>query len=260
MQCNTGRRGALKGLGAGLMAAGLVAGRSAQAAVDPVLALASAQNLHELALALAALPRRRDFKTVPMILDNADWWDAAALEAVLAYKGGPKQSWDHTELSGPWLNVMRNSMNAQVWSFRHPDFLCVSATHGSAHLALYDQATWDKYQLAKIAGWLPRSRALRRPNRRRAPRRRTPLFLMQHLVEAGVTWKSEAIFQEEIGNPIGHVDIPIADNTLAVYSAATVPDAPHLEAARAWLDFIRSDAAFKVFERYGFKRYEAPPG
>jgi aldehyde dehydrogenase (NAD+) len=30
------------------MAAGLVAGRSAQAAVDPVLALASAQNLHEL--------------------------------------------------------------------------------------------------------------------------------------------------------------------------------------------------------------------
>jgi hypothetical protein len=28
------------------------------------------------------LPRRRDFKTVPMILDNADWWDAAALDAV----------------------------------------------------------------------------------------------------------------------------------------------------------------------------------
>jgi hypothetical protein len=134
------------------MAAGLIAGRSAQAAVDPVLALASAQNLHELTLALAALPRRRDFKTVPMILDNADLWDAAALDAVLAYKGGPKQSWDHTELSGPWLNVMRNSMNAQVWSFRHPDFLCVSATHGSAHLALYDQATWDKYQLAKVAG------------------------------------------------------------------------------------------------------------
>jgi len=89
--------------------------------------------------------------------------------------------------------------------------------------------------------------------------RQTPLFLMQHLVEAGVTWKSEAIFQEEVGNPIGHVDIPVADNTLAVYSAAMVPDAPHAEAAHAWLDFIRSDAAFKVFERYGFKRYEATP-
>ncbi|MDE2516621.1 MAG: hypothetical protein KGL12_11385 [Rhodospirillales bacterium] len=43
-------------------------------------------------------------------------------------------------------------MNAQVWSFRHPDFLCVSATHGTAHLAIYDQAMWDKYGLAKIAG------------------------------------------------------------------------------------------------------------
>jgi molybdate transport system substrate-binding protein len=89
--------------------------------------------------------------------------------------------------------------------------------------------------------------------------RQTPLFLMQHLAETGVTWRSEAIFQEEIGNPIGHVDIPVAHNTLATYSAAMVPDAPHPEAARAWLDFIRSDAAFKVFERYGFKRYEAKP-
>jgi len=87
--------------------------------------------------------------------------------------------------------------------------------------------------------------------------RQTPLFLMQHLVEAGVTWKSEAIFQEEIGNPIGHVDIPAEHNTLAVYSAAMVPAAPHPEAARAWLDFIGSDAAFGVMARYEFKRYDA---
>jgi intracellular sulfur oxidation DsrE/DsrF family protein len=152
MQRNMGRRGALKGLGAGLMAAGLIAGRSAHAEGDPVLALASARNLREFTVVLAATPRRRDFKTVPMILDNADQWDADALVAVLTYKGGPKQSWDNTDLGGPWLNGMRNSMNAQVWSFRQPDFLCVSATHGVAHLALYDQAMWDKYQLAKIAG------------------------------------------------------------------------------------------------------------
>jgi hypothetical protein len=50
------------------------------------------------------------------------------------------------------MNMMRNSLNAQVFSFRHPDFLVVSATHGSAHLALYDQAAWDKYQLGKLAG------------------------------------------------------------------------------------------------------------
>jgi molybdate transport system substrate-binding protein len=84
--------------------------------------------------------------------------------------------------------------------------------------------------------------------------RQTPLYLMQHLVEAGVTWKSEAIFQEEIGNPIGHVDIPVERNSVAVYSAAMVPNAPHPEAARAWLDFIGSDAAFKVLAHYDFKR------
>jgi hypothetical protein len=82
-----------------------------------------------------------------MIVDSPDWWDA-----VFEYKGGPKQCWDHTDLAGPWLNLMRNSLNTEIWGFRHPDFLCVSATHGPAHLALYDQPTWDKYQLAKIAG------------------------------------------------------------------------------------------------------------
>jgi len=85
--------------------------------------------------------------------------------------------------------------------------------------------------------------------------RQTPLFVMQRLVEAGVTWKSETLFQEEIGNPIGHVDIPAEHNTLANYSAAMVKDAPHPDAARAWLDFIRGDAAFKIFQRYGFRRY-----
>jgi ABC-type molybdate transport system substrate-binding protein len=89
--------------------------------------------------------------------------------------------------------------------------------------------------------------------------RQTPLFLMQRLAESGVTWRSEAIFQEKIGNPIGHVDIPAEQNTLAVYSAALVADAPHPEAARAWLEFIKSDAAFRVFEQFGFRRYEAKP-
>jgi ABC-type molybdate transport system substrate-binding protein len=89
--------------------------------------------------------------------------------------------------------------------------------------------------------------------------RQTPLFLMQHLVEAGVTWKSEAIFQEEIGNPIGHVDIPTEFNTLANYSAAMVADAPHPVAARAWLDFIGSDGAFRILEHYGFRRFAAKP-
>jgi molybdate transport system substrate-binding protein len=89
--------------------------------------------------------------------------------------------------------------------------------------------------------------------------RQTPLFLMQHLVEAGITWRSEAIFQEQIGNPIAHVDIPTEVNTLASYSAAMVAGAPHAEAARAWLDFVGSDSAFKILEHYGFRRFVVKP-
>jgi molybdate transport system substrate-binding protein len=89
--------------------------------------------------------------------------------------------------------------------------------------------------------------------------RQTPLFLMQHLVEAGVTWRSEAIFQEQIGNPIGHVDIPTPIRTLANYSAAMVAGAPHADAARAWLDFVGSDSAFKILEHYGFRRFVVRP-
>jgi ABC-type molybdate transport system substrate-binding protein len=86
--------------------------------------------------------------------------------------------------------------------------------------------------------------------------RQTPLFLMQGLADAGVTWISEAIFQEQIGNPITYIRIPAADNATAVYAGALVAGAPHPEAAKVWLDFIRSPEALRIFEGYGFKSYQ----
>jgi hypothetical protein len=146
----TPRRHGLKGLGFALAVAGLA--RPAAAAANDALLPVGTPTLDALTKRLAASPRRRDFRSVPMILDLRDQWDADALDAVLHYATGPKQSWDNTDYHGPWLNVMRNSMNAEIWSFRHPEFLCVSATHGSAQLALYDDAMWEKYGLAKLAG------------------------------------------------------------------------------------------------------------
>jgi molybdate transport system substrate-binding protein len=87
--------------------------------------------------------------------------------------------------------------------------------------------------------------------------RQTPLFLMQGRAQAGVTWQSEAIFQEQIGNPITHVDIPPAQNTTAIYAGAEVKGAAHADAARLWLSFIHSPTALSIFERYGFKPYTA---
>ena len=87
--------------------------------------------------------------------------------------------------------------------------------------------------------------------------RQTPLWLMQGKAQAGVTWESEAIFQMQIGHPIDEVKIPDAQNTRAIYAGATVKGAPHPEAARKWLDFIRSPESLAIFGRYGFKPYVA---
>jgi molybdate transport system substrate-binding protein len=85
--------------------------------------------------------------------------------------------------------------------------------------------------------------------------RQTPVFLMQRRAEAGVTWQSEAMFQQQEGHPIAYVDIPASQNTTAIYAGAVVKGATHPEAAGLWLSFIHSTQALSVFEHYGFKPY-----
>src|SRR5579883_374158 len=149
MEYDARRRMALIAMGA--TAGGLIMAQTSVTAAESKSWMPDgASSLRALTDRLAKAKRRRDFKTVPMILVDKDQWDHEALNEIIAYKGSPKQVWDNTDLDGPWLNLMRNSLNAQIWSFKHPYFLAVSATHGMAHLALFDQATWDKYQLAKL--------------------------------------------------------------------------------------------------------------
>lgn len=88
--------------------------------------------------------------------------------------------------------------------------------------------------------------------------RQTPLWIMQGKVECGVTWQSEARFQELAGHPITHVDIPSNENTTAVYAGAVVKGSAHARAGRLWLEFLRSPAALAIFERYGFEPYSPP--
>jgi hypothetical protein len=155
LDAGAGRRGTLVTMGLGLAASvvGLATMPSGVAhAAGESLLPAGAKSLQEFTMRLSQAPRRRDFKTVPTILDDPGQWDHAALSEVIAYRGGPKQAWNNTEIAGPWLNGMRNALNSQIWAFRHPDFLAVSATHGTAHLALFDAAVWEKYQLRTLTG------------------------------------------------------------------------------------------------------------
>ncbi len=154
-KAGSGRR-QLFGVGAAAAGAAFFAALPPAEAAAP----AGATSPQSLAAQLAALPRRRDFTSVPMILNKPEQWDFEALDAVIAYAGRRKQVWDNTDIAGAWLNVMRNSINAQQFSFRHPDFLAVSATHGTAHLALFDDEMWQKYQLAALTGGKFKSNSL----------------------------------------------------------------------------------------------------
>jgi hypothetical protein len=152
MAVDNSRRAALLGFGSLAAGAAALATAPARAAATERIIPPGARELGELMARLRRAPRRRDFKTVPMILAHSDFWDDEALREVIAYRGTRKQVWDNTDIAGPWLNAMRNSINTQIFSFGHDDFLAVSATHGTAHLALFDQAMWDKYELAALAG------------------------------------------------------------------------------------------------------------
>src|SRR3979490_1452575 len=156
MKIVTGRRDVL-GTFAMAMATGAIGVASAGAkpaavAVESALTPPGATHLDAWKELRAQAPRRRDFKSVPMILDNPEQWDHEALTEVLSYRPARKQAWDSTDIGIPWLSLMRNALNTQIWSFKHPDFLAVSVTHGTAQLALYDPAMWDKYQFARLAG------------------------------------------------------------------------------------------------------------
>lgn len=83
--------------------------------------------------------------------------------------------------------------------------------------------------------------------------RQTPLYILQGKVDAGVTWKSEVVFQAQAGHAIGWVDIAAAHNTTDTYAGALVKGAAHQAAARDWLEFIASPGAQGIFKRCGLK-------
>jgi ABC-type molybdate transport system substrate-binding protein len=87
--------------------------------------------------------------------------------------------------------------------------------------------------------------------------RQTPVWLMQGRADAGVTWRSEAVFQAEANLPTERVDIPAEQNETGAYAGAEVKDAAHPAEARAWLDFLRGAEARAIFARYGFEPYRA---
>src|SRR5712671_3431098 len=111
MKIITGRRGVLRTfaltMAAGAIGLASAAAKPATATVESALTPPGATHLDALKKRLAQAPRRRDFKTVPMILNNQEQWDHEALTEVLSYRPAPKQVWDNSDIGCPWLNLMR---------------------------------------------------------------------------------------------------------------------------------------------------------
>lgn len=82
--------------------------------------------------------------------------------------------------------------------------------------------------------------------------RETPMRILSGESDAGVTWASEVRFQESIRNPISGVEIPADQNTTATYAAGVLRDAPHREAARAWVEYLQSQEAQTIYAKFGF--------
>ncbi|ASL46383.1 hypothetical protein bAD24_III03260 [Burkholderia sp. AD24] len=151
------RRDVLRTMGfAALSVAALLPHRRAEAkdahAIEMMPDLNGATTLAQLGKRLAAVPRRRNFESVPFMLTDRQYWDVDAAEQLLRYRHKARQVWENTDLAGPWPGLMREAMNGQVFANGDADFLAVSATHGLAHLALFAQPVWDKYNLAALAG------------------------------------------------------------------------------------------------------------
>lgn len=83
--------------------------------------------------------------------------------------------------------------------------------------------------------------------------RQTPMRIMQGESDAGVTWASEVRFQEMIHNPIAGVAIPAEQNSTAIYAAGVLRNAPHAAAARAWVQYLTSPQAQRMYHDYGFQ-------
>src|SRR5260221_13540251 len=127
MNMITGRRRALRPfaltMATGAIGLASAVAKPAAATVEYALTPPGATHLDALKKRLAKAPRRRDFKTVPMILDHPEQWDHEALTEVLSYRPVHKQAWDGIDIGIPWLDLMRNTLNTQIWSFKHPDYL-----------------------------------------------------------------------------------------------------------------------------------------
>lgn len=83
--------------------------------------------------------------------------------------------------------------------------------------------------------------------------RQTPLRIMEGKCAAGAVWYTEAYYHASIANhPVSFVTLRTDHDHYATYTAGVLEDAPHRQAARDFVDFLRGPEGQAVYRRYGF--------
>jgi ABC-type molybdate transport system substrate-binding protein len=82
--------------------------------------------------------------------------------------------------------------------------------------------------------------------------RQTPMRIMYHQSDAAPVWYSEAFYQVMIKHPVDMVEIPASENVTATYVAGQMKNAPHVQAAKDFMDFLISPTAKAIYRKYGF--------
>src|SRR5258708_4818806 len=113
MKMIAGRRDVLRTFALTMAASAIGVASPAATAAESALTPPGAAHLDTLMKRLAQAPRRRDFKTVPMILNHREQWDHEALTEVLSYRPTPKQAWDSIDIGLPWMSMIRTTLSTQ---------------------------------------------------------------------------------------------------------------------------------------------------
>lgn len=83
--------------------------------------------------------------------------------------------------------------------------------------------------------------------------RETPIRIMENKCAAGVVWYTEAYFHDKIKNHgTDTIEIPAANNKEVSYTAGLMANAPHPDAAKAFMKFLLSPEAQALYHHYGF--------
>ncbi len=82
--------------------------------------------------------------------------------------------------------------------------------------------------------------------------RQTPMWMLYGKSDAGPVWYSEAYYQVMIGHPVELVPVPDHENIRSTYIAGILKEAPHRQAAKDFMHFLKSSQARAIYRKYGF--------